>query len=466
MDINFYYTTDKLNNELKRVQQGKELHGVGSPSPVGFRFLDDQQSNEAAGEVGGLSNGTYPTCPKPTAQIKSKYPLSPVIGCETYKCDTVVIRQGFKRPHDWQPAIRGEIREFSSHSRQRLSFVSNNSEVEFSNMLTLTYPRLFPTDGKITKWHLDRLIKDMVVEFGDFERLWFVEFQPKRGALHYHMMTNIEFDGYGQTVVKFRKGGKEKYVTQDILHNWLSKQWTHIVHKELTLYTDGGGKIYNSPKEGRSIVAQWQPDMTAARIDDHLRAGVSWEKIRDTEGARHYVTKYSTKLEQKHVPKGFSHVGRFWGGSKNFRKVEPTGKFVGLEPMVKRCLGALDVHAAVKALKTLPKIIFNAGKVMTNELDMVKEVLISISEFRGNSYGFDKAVEVKDVRADKLMRVLRRLGIGSGEGEPIKGAVPTFEAAGEVEFAAMSVSEQIWKLLKQGCTLTTIYDHLGINDNE
>jgi hypothetical protein len=42
----------------------------------------------------------------------------------------------------------------------------------------------------------------------------------------------------------------------------------------------------------------------------------SWEAIQRADGVSRYVTKYSTKIEQKTVPKRYQNVGRFWGVSR------------------------------------------------------------------------------------------------------------------------------------------------------
>lgn len=62
---------------------------------------------------------------------------------------------------------------------------------------------------------------------------------------------------------------------------------------------------------------------SARKVAMHSR---SWERIKKPDGAKRYVTKYCTKLEQKSVPSGFSLVGRFWGCSRDVpaSDMEPT----------------------------------------------------------------------------------------------------------------------------------------------
>ncbi|GAG78505.1 unnamed protein product, partial [marine sediment metagenome] len=80
-------------------------------------------------------------------------PIGNVVGIEIYNSDVVVKREGYA------PAVkdrtRAPIREFSKKSRQRLAFVASNTECVFKTMITLTYPRVFPGDGRVVKAHLN-----------------------------------------------------------------------------------------------------------------------------------------------------------------------------------------------------------------------------------------------------------------------------------------------------------------------
>jgi len=50
--------------------------------------------------------------------------------------------------------------------------------------------------------------------------------------------------------------------------------------------------------------------------EKHLAAGTRVERLRKQDGARRYAVKYAGKMKQKHVPKDFRNVGRFWGCSR------------------------------------------------------------------------------------------------------------------------------------------------------
>lgn len=191
-----------------------------------------------------------------------------------YKNDVVVKRiGGYGNP---EPPLRGECHEWSDQSRRNLAFVASNTAVKFTWMVTLTYPKYFPTDGKICKRHLERFlqwIRDRAKsrDMPKPEHLWFFEFQ-KRGAPHFHILFDGELD---------------KMITTDNL----SEKWFRIV-----------------------MSLDW----------NHLKAGTRLERLRSSDGGKRYAVKYAMKMNQKVVPEGFRNAGRFWGNSKGVNP-EPIG---------------------------------------------------------------------------------------------------------------------------------------------
>lgn len=192
---------------------------------------------------------------------------APVTGLEIYRNDVVVVRTG-----DPPPSVehtRSEITHFSRKSRQRLAFVANNTPIEFTALLTLTYPRTFPNDGLDVKRNLNNFLTVLRRQVSVVHYLWFLEFQ-KRGAPHIHILI---------------RGLRVSKHTQQ----WCSETWYRIC---------------------------------ATGDDKHLRAGTRLERIRKRDGARRYVVKYAGKMCQKWVPPGYRNVGRFWGHSRDV-KPEP-----------------------------------------------------------------------------------------------------------------------------------------------
>lgn len=194
------------------------------------------------------------------------YPLPGIIGVEVYRNDAVVLRAA-----GWGngvEATRTEIKEFSKASRRRLAFVASNTDIEFTSMLTLTYPRLFPSDGKSVKRNLKMFLQALQRKVNALEYLWFLEFQ-KRGAPHIHLLL--------QGVCVNRS-----------MQLWVSETWYRLC---------------------------------ATGDERHLRAGTRLERIREPDGARHYAVKYAFKMQQKAVPKPYRNVGRFWGHSKAVKPI-------------------------------------------------------------------------------------------------------------------------------------------------
>ncbi len=196
----------------------------------------------------------------------TRWPILPVRAVRVYRQDVVVLRQG--QSHRRPVPERGEIKEFSRQSRQRLAFVASNTDVMFTTMLTLTYPREFPNDGKSVKHDLKMFLKELRRKVGKVSVLWFLEFQ-RRGAPHIHLMLR----------------GVRVYRP---MQRWVSETWYRIC---------GTGD------------------------ERHLRAGTRLERIRNPNGARNYAVKYASKMVQKSVPEAYRNVGRFWGNTKDVKPV-------------------------------------------------------------------------------------------------------------------------------------------------
>ena len=197
-----------------------------------------------------------------------RYPLPPVIGIEVYTNDVVVLRgPGYPNKVD---NTRSDITEFSKASRQRLAFVAANSDVTFTSMLTLTYPREFPNDGRDVKRNLNHFLVMLRKKVSSLEYLWFLEFQ-RRGAPHIHILV---------------RGARVSRAMQ----HWTSETWYRIC---------------------------------ATGDVRHLAAGTRLERIKKPNGARNYAVKYAHKMKQKCVPPNYRNVGRFWGCT---RAVKPTIK--------------------------------------------------------------------------------------------------------------------------------------------
>ena len=184
-----------------------------------------------------------------------------------FKRDAIISRAG-KGKERAGGGERGEITRLSRDSLKRLSFVANNAGVEFTHMLTLTYPMMFPKDGETVKKHF-KSVKTAMNRRG-IDYLWFLEFQA-RGAAHIHLLLKLKSENDGHK---------------------LGAAWRSVVGKWLR----------GVDSEGRSVRT-------------HAKHGYDLAAIRSQNGAGRYVAKYCAKGEQKIVPAGFSRVGRWWGHS-------------------------------------------------------------------------------------------------------------------------------------------------------
>lgn len=200
--------------------------------------------------------------------MANPYPIGQVVGVEIYRQDVVVKRSGAT---GGSPDLcRGEIVEFTKRSRQRLAFIACNTDIEFTSMITLTYPKEYPQDGQVVKRHFRAFLQALRRKVEHLFYLWFIEFQ-KRGAPHYHVLVR------GLPV-------------NDDTKEWCSQTWYRICE---------------------------------SGDEKHLRAGTRLEQVRKPGGARRYAVKYSFKMAQKRVPEAYRNVGRFWGHSKG---VKPEAK--------------------------------------------------------------------------------------------------------------------------------------------
>jgi len=188
-----------------------------------------------------------------------------VVGVRIYGNDVEVVREGLAP--DIRGVERGEIWEFSRKSRMRLAFVASNTPIVFRTMITLTYPKVYPSDGTLVKKHLRAFLKWIRKDRGACQYLWFLEFQ-RRGAPHIHLLFDFHLGRHYDTRKSFR---------------------------------------FRCSTSWYLIVASGDPK--------HRAAGTRCETLRKRDGAKRYAVKYAHKMKQKTVPPDYRSVGRFWGAS-------------------------------------------------------------------------------------------------------------------------------------------------------
>jgi hypothetical protein len=234
------------------------------------------------------------------------HPIGNVVAVDLYERDAVVRRNGHAPP----PAdrTRGEVTEFSEESRRRLAFVANNTAVEFRTLITLTYPRNYPHDGRTVKRHLRAFLQSWRRWTVGASYLWFLEFQ-RRGAPHVHVLTDYPLPS--------RRTDKKN------VQRWVSQRWYDICNS-------------GDPK--------------------HLVAGTRIERLRNRDNPGAYAVKYASKMEQKHVPKDYRNVGRFWGHTQDV-KPEPIFHVPCTEEDIREALH--DAPHAPPAHRPVYRVLYN-----------------------------------------------------------------------------------------------------------
>ena len=157
------------------------------------------------------------------------------------------------------PPVRSSIREFSHASAARMRRYLRKCVAEYTTLCTLTYPGIYPTDGRVAKNHLRVFLQrwKRYCKSEDFSAFWFLEFQ-NRGAPHFHIFCTHQTD-----------------------KNWIADAWFAAV---------------------------------GSNDEKHRCAGTRIEAIRSgRRGTCAYASKYAAKFEQKNVPDSYKDCGRFWG---------------------------------------------------------------------------------------------------------------------------------------------------------
>lgn len=246
-------------------------------------------------------------------------------GITVYRNDVVVKVKGGRQLGSG--GERGEIERLSEESLRRLAFVASNTDVEFTTMITLTYPGEWESNGRIVKSHLKAFIQFMRRRIRPLSYLWFLEFQ-ERGAPHFHIL----FVGYlDKTAV--------------------SSAWYEIV---------GSGDEF------------------------HLAAGTRVEAVEKQGGARRYAVKYAQKARQKGVPEVYRSVGRFWGHSKDVKPVARGYGTVGTEGAMRELLSGWSY--ADRAIERGYGTLYNAAEIVRENVNkMISEGKMLVQEMESET---------------------------------------------------------------------------------
>lgn len=176
----------------------------------------------------------------------------------------------------WPQREAGIIRGFSGRSRVRM--LRKMAAVDWVNvpgipeMVTLTYPRVFPDNGPECKAHLAAFIERHRRRWGSVRGSWKMEFQ-RRGAPHFHLYI------FRPSMVPIRE-----YMA------WVARAWYEVVGSGDPLHLQAG----------TSVDRQFCSKVRSSRM-------IAWYF------AKHQLKGDHGKKYQNEVPEGFRLPGRFWG---------------------------------------------------------------------------------------------------------------------------------------------------------
>ena len=197
--------------------------------------------------------------------------------------------------------------------------MAQNTDVHFRNMITLTYPKEFPSDGLTVKYHLHQFLTWLRKDTGGCSYLWFLEFQA-RGAPHIHILYDTPYP----------KRNRQAYTD---LRLRVSMAWYRIV---------------------------------GSKDEKHLSAGTRVERLRKPDGAARYATKYAWKMKQKAVPPAYQNVGRLWAASRDV-KPRPLGFVRATEDDIR---GALEGwQYAPNSNTPIYRVLYNQANRFRDHLD-------------------------------------------------------------------------------------------------
>ena len=234
-------------------------------------------------------------------------------GIEFFEGDLALVKRKGQPglPEHLFGAVRDKITMLSKKSRRRMFFLVATCGIDFQSMLTVTYPNIFPKNGKDVKQDLNQVLTHLKSK-EKLSYFWFLEFQ-KRGAPHTHILLTSR-----PTAARRRD---------------FARFWSRRLKKTLKLDAGQIQRVYN--------------------VHSHYR---QWAPIREEKGAVKYVAKYAYKTWQKEVPADFQDVGRFWGASQDV-KPQQKGTMNVTADGVRLMLDVL-AHDA-KAYEVIPQLLFD-----------------------------------------------------------------------------------------------------------
>jgi len=215
-----------------------------------------------------------------------------------------------------EKTVRSNICGWNGSMARRLGAYISNFREDFSGFVTLTYPDVYPNDGKVVKAHWRAFVERLRRKgwFEDYSLVWFLEFQ-ERGAPHFHFLCT----------------------------GWIEKKWVAEAWAEIT--------------------------------DGNVQSCSRVEALRNPEAAGCYAMKYAMKSEQKVVPEGFKNVGRFWGCSgKKIHKGLPRQPSVAAAIPGRSCGDVLNKIKEIETISGIKVFHHDYGAMIYGSRRTIREV--------------------------------------------------------------------------------------------
>lgn len=219
-----------------------------------------------------------------------------ILQVKTYKNDIVV---GFCNPpvdniSDGQniqrsgvvvsPSVfnKSEIKSFNKRSARHLKLLIRNTSLRLFAMVTLTYPREFVKDGRITKKHLNTFLQWLRDKY-DIKYIWVSEFQT-RGALHFHIAVSdfVPYLKLRQEWAGIVTGDRETYIRTEIkrinksVENYFSQYLKKGSQKVVPDFFTGIGRFWGSSRGSLDVVSELRIKSDFQRLNSSLRTVKKW----------------------------------------------------------------------------------------------------------------------------------------------------------------------------------------------
>jgi hypothetical protein len=284
---------------------GKFIDNLPEPEPINPETLEN-----AVGNLSNVSNHHE--------RATGFQSLPPLVGVRCYKNNVELVRAAGEYRGG---GARSQCKEISQEQYKKAIRTLTDSEVELNSILTPTYPETYSKDGRIFKAHLKRYLERLREEFGDFDYFLAIEYQ-KRGAPHCHIGLSVDLAKFGEVITLKREPGKRRSETFQTVEE-LNRKAFDLWRDTIAWHENGVIRYNGEPLDWWGISEADYQKMERAFVE--YNSGVSWEVMREKDGAKNYFVKELTGKKgngkgfyQKSVPEGFKNPGRHFLYSRGF----------------------------------------------------------------------------------------------------------------------------------------------------